>query len=215
MRRVPLLLISFLTLTSCSAEGIADPTREFAPERTDAGGDHPVVIHSPRGLGVLDTAQGVQPDRASGIACETCHEAGLSTSFASVSGGQDAERLHRGVGRDHGSLGCASCHATTNPTHLRLASGELLPMEDALTLCSQCHGHQRRDYDRGAHGGMTGYWDLRRGPRLRNHCLDCHGAHEPAYPSARPVFPPKDRYLRGRGVKDLDPAGLEVLGGKH
>jgi formate-dependent nitrite reductase cytochrome c552 subunit len=66
-------------------------------------------------------------------------------------------------------------------------------MDRAIELCAQCHGPQYRDYKAGAHGGMTGNWDLSRGPRVRNHCVDCHEAHAPRYPGTRPVLRPNDR----------------------
>jgi hypothetical protein len=62
-----------------------------------------------------------------------------------------------------------------------------------MTLCSQCHGPQRRDYDMGLHGGMTGHWDLAKGGRSRNTCINCHDPHAPAFPLVMPVFPPRDR----------------------
>lgn len=68
-------------------------------------------------------------------------------------------------------------------------------MARAIELCRQCHGPQARDYDHGTHGGMTGYWDTTRGPRLRNHCTDCHDAHSPAIVPVMPAAPPRDRYF--------------------
>jgi len=62
-----------------------------------------------------------------------------------------------------------------------------------MTLCSQCHGPQRRDYNMGLHGGMNGYWDLTKGGRTRNTCINCHDPHAPAFPLVMPVLPPKDR----------------------
>jgi hypothetical protein len=70
-----------------------------------------------------------------------------------------------------------------------------------MALCAQCHGTQKRDYDHGAHGGMRGYWDLKRGPRERNHCVSCHDPHAPKFGTFMPVHPPKDRFLQ-RGSDD-------------
>lgn len=78
---------------------------------------------------------------------------------------------------------------------LHLATGEQVPMLQAIRLCAQCHGTQWRDYQRGAHGGMFGYWDLSRGSRTRNHCVDCHDPHTPKFVGGRPVLPPRDRFL--------------------
>jgi hypothetical protein len=71
---------------------------------------------------------------------------------------------------------------------------------DAMTLCAQCHGPQFRDYQNGSHGGMNGHWDLSRGPRLRNHCVDCHDPHVPQVLPVHPAPGPKDRFF-GPGAK--------------
>ena len=63
-------------------------------------------------------------------------------------------------------------------------------------------GPQRRDYDHGAHGGMQGYWDLRRGPRTRNHCVECHDVHSPAFGAFRPMPAPRDRFTHREAGHD-------------
>jgi formate-dependent nitrite reductase cytochrome c552 subunit len=62
-----------------------------------------------------------------------------------------------------------------------------------MQLCAQCHGPQYRDYRHGAHGGMAGHWDLAKGGRVRNNCIDCHDPHSPKYPTVRPAGGPLDR----------------------
>lgn len=84
---------------------------------------------------------------------------------------------------------------------LHLADGTRLELVEALSLCGQCHGLQRRDYAHGAHGGMNGYWDLHAGPRTRNHCVHCHDPHQPKYPRLLPAPPPRDRFF-GRQAKE-------------
>jgi len=105
-------------------------------------------------------------------------------------------RFHAGVALAHGDLTCAACHAPDDRTQLRLADDQRLAFSDVQQLCRQCHGPQYRDYTHGAHGGMRGYWDLSRGPRARNACITCHGAHQPAYPLVQPEPPPRDRFLK-------------------
>ena len=63
-----------------------------------------------------------------------------------------------------------------------------------MTLCSQCHGPQATAFEHGAHGGMNGYWDLTRGPQMKNNCIDCHDPHVPAYPKMIVGFKAKDRF---------------------
>ncbi len=122
--------------------------------------------------------------------CTTCHatrEANLTTRE-----GRQLQEFHQGLTTTHGEQQCVACHNPGDYSQLRLASGEAIEFTDSLRLCRQCHGPQYRDYEQGAHGGMTGYWDLSRGPRTRNHCLACHDAHAPQYQSVMPVFRPRD-----------------------
>lgn len=188
----PFLFFLALLLLGCGG-GFDDPSREFADPPT--AGDHGVTIHQPPGLGVLDTDRRDINGAPIGIACATCHGDGADTDAVVASLG-NPEAMHESVDLVHGELTCGSCH--DDQRHLlRLANATTLPMTDAMTLCAQCHGPQKRDYDGGSHGGMAGYWDLSRGPRTRNHCLDCHDAHAPAYVGGAPVHPPRDRFLSG------------------
>jgi hypothetical protein len=99
---------------------------------------------------------------------------------------------HTGLMFQHGTIACRACHDADHFDRLHLASGESIPMVEVMRLCSQCHGPQARDYANGSHGGMTGYWDQRRGPRVRNNCADCHDPHNPRFPVFRPLPPPVD-----------------------
>lgn len=126
------------------------------------------------------------------VACGTCHA--TSQPRRETRSAVDLDEFHQGLQYAHGTLTCLSCHDATNYDQLRLADGRGLPFTEAMSLCAQCHGPQYRDYTHGSHGGMTGYWDLSRGPRERNHCVDCHDPHAPRYPEVRPAFPlPPDR----------------------
>ncbi len=189
------LLFPVLLLTGCLG-GFADPDREFGdPIETDAL--HPVVINQPLTLGVVDSDRVDINGTPIGVACATCHGPSPEASFAAD---PDApEDFHTAVELEHGTLECSFCHDDEDRTKLHLADGSLLDIQDAMTLCAQCHGVQFRDYTHGSHGGMNGYWDRRQGPRSRNHCVDCHAPHQPAYQPVLPVFPPRDRYLETEG----------------
>lgn len=131
------------------------------------------------------------------VACGTCHatsaprpalrEAGALTNF------------HQGLQFNHGGLACLSCHDAGHYDRLRLANGDGVEFPDVMDLCGQCHGPQARDYQHGAHGGMTGYWDLTRGGRVRNACVHCHDPHVPKYQAVHPAPPPADRFLAPAG----------------
>lgn len=110
------------------------------------------------------------------------------------------EGFHAGVELDHGNNTCRTCHNPPTFESFRLANGGTVGYANAMALCTQCHGQIRIDYDKGVHGGMNGYWDLHRGPRQRNHCLDCHNAHRPAVPMVTPAPYPKYRFVEDNEV---------------
>ncbi|WP_442483237.1 cytochrome c3 family protein [Aeoliella sp. SH292] len=132
--------------------------------------------------------------------CTTCH-ATRPANVATKDGAQLKE-FHQGLTTAHGGLACVACHNPGDYSQLRLASGDALEFTDSLRLCAQCHGPQFRDYENGAHGGMTGHWDLSAGPRVRNHCLACHDAHAPKYQQVMPVFAPRDLSSGGSPTTD-------------
>lgn len=158
--------------------------------------DHETVIVGSLGLGALDVSEDAKSAGRARIPCATCHEDGGSPALASRDG--HPLGFHFDIILAHGPLKCSSCHDKAHPNTLRLSSGDALPLTDYMQLCAQCHGPQYRDYEHGSHGGMKGYWDLQRGPRERNSCLACHGAHSPAYPLVLPAPPPNDRFLEPR-----------------
>ncbi|NOZ41422.1 MAG: hypothetical protein GXP24_14535 [Planctomycetes bacterium] len=127
------------------------------------------------------------------VACSTCH-ASRPANFANRTPA-DLDEFHQDLTFAHGNVTCLSCHNPDNYDTLHLADGSSVEYSDVMTLCAQCHGPQTRDYRHGAHGGMIGYWDLSRGPRTRNNCVDCHDPHAPSFPAMKPTFKPRDRFL--------------------
>lgn len=154
---------------------------------------HDVAIRQPPvPSGVITAARDARGEPVA-LSCQACHSVRLSKG--STAGSAELDEFHQGLQMSHGRLTCVSCH---NPADgyasLRLADGRSVPFAESMTLCAQCHGQQFRDYQRGAHGGMTGHWDLTRGGRTRNHCLHCHDPHAPKYPTFMPVAGPRDRF---------------------
>lgn len=162
------------------------PTIEAAPKTR-----FPVRINRPGNAPQVATGLTNFQGDAAVASCASCH----TTTKPSMETRSAAEldQFHQGLKYAHGDLTCLSCHNSNNYETLRLADGRSLEFSDSMALCSQCHGPQRRDYDRGLHGGMNGYWDLARGGRTRNTCIDCHDPHAPAFPAVLPVLPPRDR----------------------
>ena len=112
--------------------------------------------------------------------------------------------FHQDLEVVHGNLTCLSCHNEKDYDTLRLADGRSVPFERVMELCAQCHGSQARDYAHGAHGGMSGYWDTKRGEQVRNQCTHCHDPHKPDFPQMRPTFKPRDRFLVPHTEKNDD-----------
>lgn len=178
----PLLALLGLALATACDHGFTDPSRALGPEVAADAPRAPTEIHLPTTLGAADTPLTDIHGAPIGVGCETCHAAGSAPAIA-TDGPAD---FHQDLKLEHGQISCDSCHDPDDRTRLRLADGTALEMEAAIQLCAQCHGPQWRDYQHGAHGGMTGHWDTRRGGRERNHCVDCHAPHSP---KIRPVEP--------------------------
>lgn len=166
-----------------------NPARRFGSAVPADAALHPVRVHLPPSLTGLRGTTADSNGEPTEIPCATCH---AGRTFPLPAGPTELGGPHVGLTFWHGTNACASCHDPADAERLRLADGRSIPMTEAMTLCSQCHGPQARDYAHGAHGGMSGHWDLRRGGRVRNHCADCHDPHDPAFPSFLPMPPPSD-----------------------
>ncbi len=140
----------------------------------------------------VETANGPAP-----VPCGTCHR--TREPDRDLRSSEGLEEFHQGLVYAHGERTCVSCHEPGGYDRLRLADGASIEFSDVIQLCSQCHGTQARDYQAGVHGGWTGHWDLRSGPRVRNHCVHCHDPHSPAFPKMLPTFRPIDRFLYESG----------------
>jgi len=170
-----------------------DTSRVWAPPDDPDAETHSVDIHTTALPGGLVSEERSATGEPLVVQCAICHTPVEGSSLASsVAQGTDA---HAAVSMNHGELACGSCHSQGTQS-LHLADGQDLGWEQSMELCSQCHGVQRRDYDHGSHGGMTGYWNLKKGPRSRNSCVDCHTPHSPQMSPVMPVLPPRDRFLR-------------------
>lgn len=208
-RSVYLLVVavSLCTLFAAAVDMGPDPAQDLLPgsasgnESTDSrkeSGQVPadrfaVNIRRPDGPPrVLVNATDAAGNQLS-VSCTTCHATRSPTLDPSVHPGR--REFHREIRMAHGNVTCLSCHNVDDYDALRLADGQRVEYADVMTLCAQCHGPQTEDYRHAAHGGMSGYWDLSQGSRTRNNCIDCHDPHAPAFPSMRPTFKPRDRFL--------------------
>lgn len=152
-----------------------------------------VTIRTPDGPPRVDTGVVDAHGNPVTVACSTCHSIRPPNFQNKVVA--DLDEFHGSLAFAHGNLSCLSCHNADDYDSLKLADGSRIEFTDVMTLCAQCHGPQMRDWEHGAHGGMSGHWDLTRGPRTRNNCVDCHHPHSPQYPKMQPTFKPDDRFL--------------------
>lgn len=170
------------------------PTEAVAFE--PVGDPHDVVILTPPGIGTLRTGLTDIHGDPVGVACSTCHaDRAELVDKPMIEHAEDLTEFHTELEFAHGTLTCSSCHHPDDRDKLRLSNQTEVAFTDVMTLCAQCHGTQYRSYENGAHGGMTGYWDLSRGPRERNNCVACHNPHAPAFPQMQPAPPPRDRFF--------------------
>ena len=168
-----------------------------------SSGQFLTTIRRPAGPPVIKLDQVDPHGRTGTIACSTCHSV-REPNHANRA--QDLDQFHQNMPMAHGTLTCYSCHNPDDTDTLRLADSTTVAYPDVMTMCAQCHGPQMRDFERGAHGGMNGYWDLSRGPRTRNNCIDCHDPHLPKFPAMKPTFKPRDRFLKASNVHEKDTA---------
>jgi hypothetical protein len=188
------LLIAFPAFAHQVVNGLSNAG---LPPKTSSGNlvpaRHPVTINPVAPPTGAKTELTDHHGQAVTVACHTCHS--VRPSNAENRQASDLNEFHQGLKLQHGQLACVACHnADEGYASLHLADGKSVAWEDTMTLCAQCHGTQFRDYQHGSHGGMTGYWDLTRGPRHRNHCINCHDPHAPQYPIVKPTEKPRDRF---------------------
>lgn len=179
------------SLLALSCQSGISPERAYGPAVPKEAPVHAVEVHQPKTLGVLDTTLKDHVDTPVGVSCRTCHGSGSQGAMLAKDAPKD---FHKGFKVTHGQQSCNTCH-DQDRSRLHLADGKKLDFDEVVKLCAQCHGVQYRDYKKGSHGGMNGHWDLRRGGRERNNCVDCHSPHQPAIEKVWPVHPPKDRFL--------------------
>lgn len=188
---VLVILATGCTLVIALSQKSGVPAVGLPPSDAPSVELHPVVIQPGPPTPRLDTGLKDYAGKPVSAACSSCH----ATTRPNITRNTAADlfQSHRGLNYQHGGLTCLSCHNASNYDTLRLADSRPVEFPDVMSLCAQCHGTQKRDYDHGTHGGMNGHWDLTKGGRVRNHCINCHDPHHPAFPLVQPVLPPRDR----------------------
>lgn len=181
-----LLLVTFTLCSSCSRPDYAASVETIAVATSVDDSQFRTFIRQPAGPPTVKTDLLDHHGAPISVACNTCHTTRPANHELKI--GTELLQFHQGIKGTHGNLNCVACHHPDEGYQtLRLANGKALPYTDVMQLCAQCHGPQYRDYQHGAHGGMNGYWDLSRGNRYRNNCIDCHNPHAPRFPTLQPA----------------------------
>jgi hypothetical protein len=194
------------TSTSQAVVGTVVSEEGRSGQHVDQDGKFPVTIRKPAGRPWVELgppgALGAHDSKGKPltVACSTCHAARPPNLANRASA--DLDEFHQNLTFAHGNLTCLACHNPRDYDTLHLADGRSVEYPEVMTLCGQCHGTKTRDYEHGAHGGMTGYWDLSQGPRMRLNCVDCHPPHDPRFPLMKPTFKTRDRFLSGASSAD-------------
>ena len=124
--------------------------------------------------------------------CYACHEKGKAPVLR-----YDAKQNlivpqeHSDIVMGHGQHGrnnnCFNCHNESNLAQLQTRDGRQLTFADSTPVCGSCHGPTYRDWEAGAHGRTSGYWNRALGPITRQNCVNCHNPHSPRFPPRQPA----------------------------
>ncbi len=98
---------------------------------------------------------------------------------------------HADIVMGHGEHGrnnnCFNCHNENNLELLQTRDGRVLKFQDSPQLCGSCHGPTYEDWEVGAHGRISGYWNRQLGPIKRQDCVNCHNPHAPTFQGRKPA----------------------------
>lgn len=98
---------------------------------------------------------------------------------------------HANIVMGHGSHDrndlCFNCHNEQNLATLQARDGRELKFDSIPNLCGSCHGPTYRDWEAGAHGRTSGFWDRSQGAADRLSCANCHNPHAPRIPTREPA----------------------------
>ncbi len=124
--------------------------------------------------------------------CYACHEKGKAPPMRfDTNQNLIIPKEHPDIVMGHGSHGrnnnCFNCHNETNLVVLQSRDGKQLTFSESPQLCGSCHGPTYRDWEAGAHGRTSGYWDRSLGAINRKQCVNCHNPHSPDFPGRKPA----------------------------
>jgi len=133
--------------------------------------------------------------------CYACHEKGKPPPLRFDAGHnliipKEHADIVMGHGRHKRNDNCFNCHDENNLLAFQTRDGREVKFADSPVLCGSCHGPTYRDWEAGAHGRISGYWDRSLGVADRKACVNCHDPHSPRFPSRKPA--PGPHQLHGQ-----------------
>ena len=185
---------STMPLTKSTADGVGGSELPTSRSTSEDANPYPTTIRKPIGPPQVLTGVTDPHGNAVTVSCSTCHATRKPDTENKTMA--DMNEFHGSLKIAHGNISCLSCHNANEYDSLKLADGSRIEFTEVMSLCAQCHGPQMRDYEHNVHGGMNGYWDLTKGSRQKNNCINCHNPHSPQFPKMQPTFKPRDRFLQ-------------------
>lgn len=139
-----------------------------------------------------DLVRAKDEDGLSDFDCYACHEKGKPPVLRfDAHQNLIVPKEHADIVMGHGEHGrnnnCFNCHNETNLELLQTRDGRALKFQDSPQLCGSCHGPTYEDWEAGAHGRISGYWNRKLGPITRQQCVNCHNPHSPTFQGRKPA----------------------------
>jgi hypothetical protein len=141
-----------------------------------------------------------------GAPCQSCHDGSEPLQGDPKNKGVFHEKIVIKHGRNEH---CFNCHNRKQPADFSNFDLSPIKLADVQLLCAKCHGTTFRDWNYGAHGRRSGYWDVSKGGPKPTVCIACHDPHWPIFkplqatppPHVNPHEPGKSVRVAGTGVE--------------
>ena len=136
--------------------------------------------------------------------CYACHEKGKPPTLRYDPNGKlIIPKEHSDIVMGHGKHGrnnnCFNCHNETNlDACCKPAMAAKVNFPTANCYAAVATARPIEDWEAGAHGRTSGYWDRSLGPMDRKICVDCHNPHSPHIPGAANPRPARICCTRSR-----------------
>ncbi len=124
--------------------------------------------------------------------CYLCHDKKVTLKLRlDATGNVILPEEHQDIVMKHGqhnrNNSCFNCHDERSLDLLQTRDGRQLKLAESTPLCGSCHGPTYRDWEAGAHGRTSGYWNTKLGPMARLDCVSCHNPHSPKFQPRKPA----------------------------